>query len=639
MTTQQLKTVISYRQCREMAAAVRGADEGRSAYNYIRPRGVSGLLRSRGPLPVILYLAAAESRLVWRDSTSFAVLQPPKGMDQKGGGFKIRMLRFVNHHWDALLYILPPFTMMLLSLLLALSLGGMRLPWLLPVCLLLLTAAVLYVGVMLTAMMLSLPIRALFKRRREGHLLADSLPLRQWTLALFHHEAPSTPERLFSATTQRLERLVRYRAREAGRLEGAEVTAMQVTEVLICPLNAVTTGAMRKWLPTAQRIGLPFGVSADVVTAVPAGTGKFQARYQKSAWFFWLYLATELVCVTVLAIFVAEREAAACGVSSCQGRPATFGDALHWTVYRLFVQDPAGIHPADPGNVVMGWTVSLMGLMTLPVGIAAARAFMSARRREDEKFADHAEEVLGRVRMLVIVATKTERKAFTETARANYGRTFNTESRPPYVIFRLGSLNNSEIMLVHLPDRAGLAHHLAMVFKEIRPDFVILAGTCFGLVPAEQNQGDVVVASQSRDLDRRQIREAGTFVNGHRKDPGEMLLQGFAAAEATWTEGKEYEVHFGPMLASGALYNCEAAIGQLRAENPDAVGGDMETHHLYHAATKLAAEGLTMSAIAVRGISDFGIRKEKDEAYRPVAAANSADFILHAVQTGLIRKA
>jgi len=45
-----------------------------------------------------------------------------------------------------------------------------------------------------------------------------------------------------------------------------------------------------------------------------------------------------------------------------------------------------------------------------------------------------------------------------------------------------------------------------------------------------------------------------------------------------------------------------------------------------------------VSAISVRGISDFGVKKESDEPWRPVAAGNAAEFVLYTVQSGLLRK-
>ena len=68
---------LTWADCRATAQSVREAEHGREAVDLIRPRGPLGVLRGRGPLPLLLYVAARDGRLIWRGPDSVALLQPP----------------------------------------------------------------------------------------------------------------------------------------------------------------------------------------------------------------------------------------------------------------------------------------------------------------------------------------------------------------------------------------------------------------------------------------------------------------------------------------------------------------------------------------------------------------------------------
>src|SRR5689334_7965708 len=69
-------TDVSWARCRDLAAQVRDAKRGRAVTALIRPRTLNGLLRSRLPLPLLLWHAAREKRLVEADG-AFVVLDLP----------------------------------------------------------------------------------------------------------------------------------------------------------------------------------------------------------------------------------------------------------------------------------------------------------------------------------------------------------------------------------------------------------------------------------------------------------------------------------------------------------------------------------------------------------------------------------
>src|SRR5262249_51510943 len=67
---------LAFRQCRDIAKAVRHTEHGPAAVRRLRGERV-GLYRSRPGLALLLYLAAAQGRVVWRSPREFAVLEPP----------------------------------------------------------------------------------------------------------------------------------------------------------------------------------------------------------------------------------------------------------------------------------------------------------------------------------------------------------------------------------------------------------------------------------------------------------------------------------------------------------------------------------------------------------------------------------
>lgn len=56
------------------ARPIRESEFGREAVDLVRPRGPLGVIRSRGPLSLLLYVAAREGRLVWRNPDSLALI-------------------------------------------------------------------------------------------------------------------------------------------------------------------------------------------------------------------------------------------------------------------------------------------------------------------------------------------------------------------------------------------------------------------------------------------------------------------------------------------------------------------------------------------------------------------------------------
>lgn len=70
----------------------------------------------------------------------------------------------------------------------------------------------------------------------------------------------------------------------------------------------------------------------------------------------------------------------------------------------------------------------------------------------------------------------------------------------------------------------------------------------------------------------------------------------------------------------------------LREEFPDAIGGEMEGSGAYEAATL----DNKPDWIVVKAISDWGY--EKTNAKQPLAARNAAEFVIHVIASGALRR-
>src|SRR4051812_15203979 len=68
---------LTLAECRVGARSIRASEFGREAVDLVRPRGPLGVIRGRGPLSLLLYVAAREGRLVWRNPDSLARLRRP----------------------------------------------------------------------------------------------------------------------------------------------------------------------------------------------------------------------------------------------------------------------------------------------------------------------------------------------------------------------------------------------------------------------------------------------------------------------------------------------------------------------------------------------------------------------------------
>ncbi|GHJ06179.1 hypothetical protein TPA0907_05460 [Micromonospora humidisoli] len=616
---------------RAAARAVRRAEHGRQAYRTVRPEGTMGWFRGRGPLGVMLVVAAHEGRLVWRGPDSFALLKPPMTMDEPypAGGLRLLLLRIVDRRWETLCFAGPP----ALAVVAALGCVPLHL-WRTAIVLALL--GMLYVTFCVSGVVAA-GFRGLLRslrRRREGELAAESLPARQWSMPLCHETDAGRAGDLMREVSDRLSRLVVRRVRAASEPQGGQPDGVFVTEVLLCLVNGITTTAMREAVPRQQRVGLPFGVGTDVVVLEPRDQvpGGAKRTFNTASFFLW-YVFGSAGVLLMLAHLVADQERRSCG-DRCAGRPTGYGEALRWLGQRLLLSDPPDLRPQSPGMALLGWLVSIMALMTVPVAVVALQQVWRAADRMNKRFDEETEAVLARPKILLLVATQGEQRATLDVFRRRGAKPY-LERRSPHTVHRLGTVAGAELMLASAvgdpSSSAGVAQVATSIISQWRPRYLVLVGTCFGLNPGEQALGDIAVSRQTRDVAHQAVTDvdgrAHRLDRGPRPSPSAELLGVLTAAADSWSGPA---VHIGPILGATTLYRSNEAIVELRRRHPDAVAGDMESHLLNGVAATRKVEW-----IAVRGIADWGNAKKSDT-HRHQAAVNAAEFVLHAIDLGLL---
>ena len=82
--------------------------------------------------------------------------------------------------------------------------------------------------------------------------------------------------------------------------------------------------------------------------------------------------------------------------------------------------------------------------------------------------------------------------------------------------------------------------------------------------------------------------------------------------------------HFGIMLTCNTLLDSATERARIVAENPDALGGEMEGTGFYAAASKAGADW-----IVIKSICDWAADKTKE--HQQQAARNAADFVIRMI--------
>ncbi|MEO7332176.1 MAG: effector-associated domain EAD1-containing protein, partial [Minicystis sp.] len=236
-----------------------------------------------------------------------------------------------------------------------------------------------------------------------------------------------------------------------------------------------------------------------------------------------------------------------------------------------------------------------------------------------------------RTDVLVVTVTKIETQAVLQAAGAHAPPAQHIEGR---VYFDLGEINGARVRLTRSEMGTGTlggAHQtVTKAITALSPAAVIMVGIAFGLDDSKQQIGDILVTEQLRpyDLARVSTHEGkATFVlRGDKPHAAPALLNLYKSADLTWTGAT---VRFGTLLTGDKLVDNLDYRAELRALEPEAIGGEMEGTGLY-----LACHDAKVDWILVKGICDWadGNKAHDKDARQALAAKNAAELTMHALR-------
>jgi nucleoside phosphorylase len=241
--------------------------------------------------------------------------------------------------------------------------------------------------------------------------------------------------------------------------------------------------------------------------------------------------------------------------------------------------------------------------------------------------------------VLLVTVTKAEATALLAACAAVTGTASVPQTIDGRIYHSLGSVGGLRLFMVQSQMGAiGPGAALLTVYEGIKalsPGAVIMVGIAFGTDRHTQNIGDILVSRRILSYEPVRVGTSakGTLKlvpRGYRVAASTKLLNRFDAADLTW---KGARVRFGLIVSGEKLIDNESFRDQLLQLEPEAIGGEMEGAGLY-----AAAQDSNTDWILVKAISDWadGRKDENRIASQEAAARNAAEFVMHALNQGLL---
>lgn len=243
--------------------------------------------------------------------------------------------------------------------------------------------------------------------------------------------------------------------------------------------------------------------------------------------------------------------------------------------------------------------------------------------------------------ILLVTVTKVESLAVLEAFSKHTGQKARLVSRGEKAYHDLGVVNGAHVWLVLSEMGAGglggAQQTATKAIEAIKPSAVIMVGIAFGVDEKKQAIGDILVSENLRLYDLQRVgTEDGKLqiiLRGDRPHGSPWLLDAFKNADLHWHGAK---VRFGCVLTGEKLVDNLDFRDQLRAFEPEAIGGEMEGAGLYTACQDAKVDWLLVKAICDWADGHKNRNKKKRQA---LAARNAAEFVLHTLRTvGLSRQ-
>ena len=241
--------------------------------------------------------------------------------------------------------------------------------------------------------------------------------------------------------------------------------------------------------------------------------------------------------------------------------------------------------------------------------------------------------------VLLITVTEGETRAVFEALQAQTGR----QPAPRYLgdktYYDLGAVGGARVWLVRSQMGAttpgGAFATVYTAIDTVRPSAIIMVGIAFGIDQERQAIGDVLVARQLFSYEPQRVGtlpdgQEAVIPRGDRAATSLRLLDRCDDGALSWPANRA-RVRFGLVLSGEKLLDHAPTVAELRAREPEAVGGEMEGVGLY-----VAAVQHKLDWILIKAICDWadGRKAEDKEARQELAARNAAAFTLHVLARG-----
>ncbi len=233
-------------------------------------------------------------------------------------------------------------------------------------------------------------------------------------------------------------------------------------------------------------------------------------------------------------------------------------------------------------------------------------------------------------RVLLVTVTKTEAVAVLEAFEAHTSYPWARTRWDGKTYYDLGQVGGPRIWMVQSemgavsPGAALLTIRNAI--EVVKPAAVIMVGIAFGIDRAKRQLGDILVSRQIQSYEPQKKKPGRAIPRGDRVTAPTNLLDAFRSADMAW---KGTPVHFGLILSGEKLIDDAEFLAELAAQEPEAIGGEMEGAGLY-----AACADARIDWILVKAICDWADGTKSDGA-QPQAAQNAAQFVLHTLDQGL----
>ncbi len=246
---------------------------------------------------------------------------------------------------------------------------------------------------------------------------------------------------------------------------------------------------------------------------------------------------------------------------------------------------------------------------------------------EQVRVRDQRGQILGQT-VLLMTFNEIETRAVLDTFASVDAP---VEMRDGISYTRLGI--HGKLQVVHVMSRQARSEAQASAQAAIavwRPCAIIPVGVAFGIDPAKQSIGDVLVSEYLRDYEVTRVNpDASLTTRGNRPQASDQFLNLLRRLDATRNNWPDWpKLHIGVVMSGDKLVDNRAFRDQLLKMEPEAIGGEMEG-----IGVETAARKANIDWIIIKGICDWadGQKNTSNKAADQQRAATHAALVVKAM--------